>query len=273
MEGQIDAVGAVEELRRQLDEANRELHTARENLRRELEIANRVHSSLLPAPIRDDRICVDIRYLPIDEVGGDYCQVRFADETTCYITMCDVMGHGIAASLLAARVSSEVRYCIRHRYTPGRIVEMLNDFIYEYFRKAYIYLSFIAARIDLKNRSVTWSGAGHPAPLLVRHADTSVETLSSQNMLIGVKKDCLSDEPEHTRSLCEGDRLLFYTDGLTDAIDEQGQQLGHEGLARIASRAASVDLFDLADHILDRISRNREDPYADDKTLIVAEIR
>jgi serine phosphatase RsbU (regulator of sigma subunit) len=77
-----------------------------------LQLAAKVHRSLLPLPVQTDRIDVDVRYLPVEQVGGDYCQVRFPSEDVCYITMCDVTGHGIGAAWLATRVSSEVRHSV-----------------------------------------------------------------------------------------------------------------------------------------------------------------
>ena len=91
-----------------------------------------VHRSLLPQPVRHHRLQVDVRYLPYDDIGGDYCQVRFVDSDTCYITMCDVVGHGVHAALLATRVSSEVRHWILERRAPSDIVRLLNRFIFGY---------------------------------------------------------------------------------------------------------------------------------------------
>jgi len=102
-------------LRRRCAKLERDLERRRLAQEQRLRIAADVHRSLLPGPVRHDRIWADVRYIPIEEVGGDYCQIRFSDRSTCYITMCDVMGHGVGAALLATRVSSEVRYGIMYR--------------------------------------------------------------------------------------------------------------------------------------------------------------
>ena len=263
----------VQRLRQELAQANRMLARKTTELERQLQIAAQVHESLLPEPIRHPRIDVDVRYKPIEAVGGDYCQVRFPDTDTCYITMCDVTGHGIGPSLLASRVSSEVRHFILNRLPPSQIVSSLNKFVIEYFGKTGLFLSFIAARIDLEDRTVAYSGAGHPSPLLIRRATGMVQPLISQNLLIGVSENVLDDEPEHSLKLDKGDRLLFYTDGITETADAAGRQVGTSGLARIGSDAMRLDLFDMADGVLDQIERHRYGPSKDDKTLIVAEIK
>ena len=263
----------VQQLRRQVDEAERELDAFRQKMRQQLELAAKVHHSLLPRPVCDHRIHVDVRYIPIEQVGGDYCQVRFPDRDTCFLTTSDVTGHGIGPALLSARVSSEVRYGILYGRSPRAIVQALNTFICDHFDQADLYLSFVGVQIDLADRRVTWCGAGHPSPLLVRRDGAAVEFLSSQNPLIGITKDFLADEPENTLPIEPGDRLVLYTDGLTETADAAGRQLGTAGLVEIVQQAMSVELFEMADCILDQVTRHNHGPVLDDKTLIVAELR
>ena len=262
----------IEQLQQELAQISRELEARRKGLARQLEVAQSIHRSLLPQPIRDGRISVDVRYIPIEEVGGDYCQVRFSDRDTCYITMCDVTGHGIGPALLATRVSSEVRYGILYGRSPKDIVRNLNAFICNHFAETNLYLSFVVAQIDLEHRQITWSGAGHPSPLLIRAGGNSVEHLRSQNGLIGLSLDILEDEPEHTISLEPGDRLFFYTDGLIELANAAGRQLGTAGLRRIACAAKEEEMSGLADHVLGELDRYQHGPTTDDKTLIVAEM-
>jgi sigma-B regulation protein RsbU (phosphoserine phosphatase) len=263
----------IEDLRRRLAAAERELEASRARFQQQLGLAAEVHKSLLPKPVHDERILVDVRYVAIDEVGGDYCQVHSPDPETYYVAVCDVTGHGIGPALLATRVSSEVRSAMVYGLPPRDILRWLNRFIHENFYEANLYLSLVVAQIHLSRRRITWSGAGHPSPLLIRRHGANVQPLASQNPLIGVLKEFLADEPEHTADLGPGDRLVFYTDGLTEAVDAAGGQLGTEGLARIAAEAMTVGLFEMADYILDRVNRHSHGPTTDDRTLIVAEIK
>ena len=216
---------------------------------------------------------MDVRYLPIEAVGGDYCQVRFPDPSSCYVTICDVAGHGIGPSLMASRVSSEVRHFIMDCLRPKEIVRSLNTFIFDFFRGTDLFLSFMVAQIDLDRRRVSYSGAGHPAALHMHAGAGTIDFLSSQNMVIGVQQECLSDEPEHVRTLYPGDRLLFYTDGLTESAKSEGQLLGQSRFVEIASAALSTDEFGVADRIFDEIESYRYGPPTDDMTLIVVEIK
>jgi sigma-B regulation protein RsbU (phosphoserine phosphatase) len=156
---------------------------------------------------------------------------------------------------------------------PMDIVGSLNQFIFEHLSEAHLFLSFMAAKFDLDHRTVTFSGAGHPAALHLRPGTGMMHPLHSQNIVIGAKQECLASEAEQRRDLTVGDRLLFYTDGLTDTSGARGRQLGQSRFAQIAVDALSVDAFDVADRILEDIERFRLGPPADDMTLIVVELK
>lgn len=269
----VGDIGLIKQLRAEVSAVNRTLTTNRREADFQLQIAAQVHRSLLPSPIRRPRVNVDVRYLPIAAVGGDYCQVRFPDPSSCYITMCDVAGHGIGPSLLASRVSSEVRHYIMDCLRPIEIVRSLNKFIFDYFGEAHLFLSFIAAQIDLDSRTLTFSGAGHPPTLHLRPGSGTVQVLRSQNIVIGVNENCLAGEPEHSITLMAGDRLLFYTDGVLATRNAQGRQLGQSRLSQFAAAALSADTFHMADHIIRDVERFRHGPPTDDMTSIVVEMK
>jgi len=228
---------------------------------------------MLPEPIRSDHINVDFRYIPFHKVGGDYCQVHLMEPQCCYITMCDVTGHGIGSAMLATRVSSEERRWTLERKDPCDIVHSLNQFVLTHFEGIGLYVTFVAARIDLEQHLVTWSGAGHPSPLLIKADEQRSLQLESQHTLIGASDDILKNTPQDVLGLAPGDRMLFYTDGLSEAADHEGKLLGTNGLAQIANRCMESDLFDLSDAILQQIEEYRAGSSDDDMTLIAAEIQ
>jgi sigma-B regulation protein RsbU (phosphoserine phosphatase) len=260
-------------LRRRCADLERELERLRRSQQARLTIAAEAHRSLLPKPVRHDRIWVDVRYIPVEDIGGDYCQVRFPDRTTCYITVCDVMGHGIDSALLATRISSEVRYGILYRMEPSELVESLQRFMLEYFQQTELFLTFVAARIDLERLEVTWAGAGHPSPLLVRAGHGELQHLCSQNPLLGLDLPALNEVRQDTVALQRGDRLFFFTDGLFEVVNTADYQLRLDGLAKIAQATSRFDLFQVADHVIRTVEEYQHGPSTDDQTLVVAEIR
>ncbi len=263
----------IEQLETELQAARRELERREQRWQSQLNIAARVHRSLLPKPVRHPLIEVEVRYVPMEAVGGDYCQVLFPVDSQCYVTLCDVTGHGIGPALLATRVSSYVRQLVMQQLRPVQIVEQLNAFVGEHFADAGMqFLSFFVTQIDLKNGTLTYSGAGHPGPLLIHGDDGNIEVLASQNMLIGAADRCLSDHPEDSRAVAPGDRLLFFTDGLTESMDADGAMLGSAGLQRILEEATAATVSELTNQIEQRVTQFRHGPPHDDMTLIVAEL-
>ncbi|MFT5206577.1 MAG: sigma-B regulation protein RsbU (phosphoserine phosphatase) [Candidatus Omnitrophota bacterium] len=263
----------IDHYRQRVEELEQELEKRKLEYDKELSLAAKIHQTLLPKPIRHEKIHVDVRYLPIEQVGGDYCQVRFYEEDICYITMCDVTGHGIAPALMATRVSSEVRQCISNGYSPQEIVKSVNSLICENFKETHFYPSFVAARLDLNNHKITWSGAGHPSPLILRSKTATVDEMTSQNTLLGIQEDNLEDESEHTLSLEPGDRLFFYTDGLSETITDSGSVPGVNGMVELAKSTSPKGIFDVADCMLKKIAEYDDEAIPDDKTLIVVEIQ
>lgn len=263
----------VEVLRRRVLELERTLAHTREHLEWKRQLAAQVQRSLMPNSFRDPRIWVDVRYESIEDVGGDYCQVRFSDRNRLYFTISDVTGHGVGPALLAACLSSEIRHSILYGREPREVVRSLNAVVCDQFSATNLYLTFFVACVDLAEHTITWSGAGHPSPLLVRSRGRSILTLDSQNSMIGIARDILAAKPEHTLPLETGDRLFFYTDGLPETCDACGKRLETAGLADIAVRAASRDLFDVADFVFARVAEHQHGPSTDDRTLLVAEVR
>jgi sigma-B regulation protein RsbU (phosphoserine phosphatase) len=183
--------------------------------------------------------------------------------------MCDVTGHGVGAALLATRVSSEVRRSVHAGSSPVEVVDRLNRFVYANFTDAGLLLTFFAARIDLARYEVTWSGAGHPSPILIRAEGQTVVRLQSQNRILGVLPDSLAARPEDRSRFDPGDRILFYTDGVTEVFDAAGEELGEEGLTGLMLEAMPLGVFGMLDRILARVAAFQHGPVADDRTLIL----
>lgn len=263
----------IEQLETELAAARRELKHRERLHRAHMQLAARVHQSLLPRPVRHPRIEIDTRYVPVDGIGGDYCQVLFPDDGTCYVTICDVTGHGVGPALLATRVSSEVRRLVMDGHQPMRVLQKLNAFVCEHFADTELYLSFLVARFDFARQMVVYSGAGHPGPILIRQGGELIEVLMSQNHLLGISENCLGTAPEQIATLHPGDRLVFYTDGLTETADAHGKLLGEAGLAAIAASVCAGSVFEVAGCILDRLACFRSGPVRDDMTLIIAEVK
>lgn len=254
---------------------NNETSRRDREIQRDLEIAERVHRSMLPSPVRHPNIDIDVRYIPVEKVGGDYCQVLFPDNDCCCVTLCDVTGHGFGPALLATRFSSEVRRLVVEQQTPAEIVQHVNAFVFDHFSGTELLISFFCAQFDFHQMVLTYSGAGHPGPLLIPRASGSeqIVALNSQNLLLGVERDFSAFRPDERVEVKSGDRVIFYTDGITETTDPQGTPLGVDGLIKMATVTCANPIFETADCYLDRLAEFRKGTQKDDLTLLVSEVK
>jgi serine phosphatase RsbU (regulator of sigma subunit) len=256
----------------ELEATRRELQACRHTMQNHLKLAAKVHESFLPRSVRHPRVNISTAFVPVDGLGGDYCQTVFPSDQECYLTICDVTGHGINAALLASRVSSEVRHLVFQHLRPWQIVSEINAFIWKYFRETDLQLSLFVAHLDLVEGRVTHSGGGHPPQLLVRRDGQRVDKLVSQNMLIGVQQECMSVEPEHGQAIEVGDQLFLFTDGLPETFDANGQMLGDDRLIEFSLGSHCRTASNMADCVVERVREFGDGAQRDDLTLIIAEL-
>jgi sigma-B regulation protein RsbU (phosphoserine phosphatase) len=128
------------------------------------------------------------------------------------------------------------------------------------------FATFCYARVDVGNGCITYSNAGHNPPLLVR-ADGTVEKLSGGGMVLGVFSDITYEQADFR--LAPQDRLVFYTDGITEARDAAGEEYGDERLAAVAVESRALDAGRLKDVLLQDVTRFTDGKFDDDATLIV----
>lgn len=270
-QGLPDDRSELNRLQEELDDARGAVRDCQHALQSYLKLAAKVHESFLPQSVRHPLVNISAAFVPVDGLGGDYCQTIFPNDGECFLTICDVTGHGIDAALLASRVSSEVRHLTLQHRRPREIVSEVNAFVWQYFREHRLQLSLFIVHLDLDEARVTYSGAGHPSQWLFRRNGQSMDKLKSQNMLIGVRQECMSVEPEHSTTIEVGDRLMLFTDGLPDTDRADGQMLGQDRLIDLVMESDVCDASNMAGCILEGVRAFGWGAQRDDLTLILAE--
>jgi PAS domain S-box-containing protein len=238
----------------------------------DLRVAKLVHESLLPKPVSTPEIDIDVKYVPVERVGGDYCHIQFTNDQHCIVTLCDVSGHGMASALLAGRVSSQLRVLSLTGSDPLAITTDLNAFLLNHFSDTGMFVTFFALSIHLETMQMRYCGAGHPGPLL-RRKDGTMETLASQNMPVGIIANFTRPPSFGETSLEPGDRILMYTDGVVETLGKDRTPLRASGLEEWLEESADVSLFQLGGWMLRRINEFRVGDPQDDLTLILLEAK
>lgn len=262
----------IRHLTTSLARANAQLVAKQEIIAEDLRAAAEVQRALLPPlSIRADRLELASVYQPSIEVGGDAFNVFHAGDGIWIVYIADVSGHGVASALLTVsitqRLSGPAGLAIGGRVSPASILRQLDE---EYpFERTGKYFSLAIAIVDVGTGSLRYASAGHPAPFIVR-ADGSIERLEEGGPIIGMGFDLAFSEGN--ANLGTGDRLVLYTDGVTEDEDPSGRRFGMPALEEHFSSRIGVPLRNTCDELVDRLRRHRHDqPPADDITLVAME--
>jgi sigma-B regulation protein RsbU (phosphoserine phosphatase) len=198
-----------------------ELEKAR--LEYELELARGVQQGLLP---RGDFASCDFLQargvsLPCYEVGGDYFDLLRLDADRCLVAMADVSGKGPAAALQAARLQGIVHASSRHGSEVPALMQTINTCIRERAVPANFATAFVAI-LDAAG-CLRFSNGGHLPPLWINAAG-EVSQLTEGGLVLGFVENACFRQGE--RQLAAGDLLVLYTDGVTEAVNPQGEEFG-----------------------------------------------
>ncbi len=213
-----------------LQEANHQLDRFQKAITRDLQLAGKVHQSLMPRSLSRQGIEVGVEYLPLYDIGGDYPQIRFPPGDRLHLFLSDVTGDGVASALGASRGPAGVAAAIERQEPPARLLEALHAFIVRDLQDCSIFMTAFCGRIDLPSRRMTYANCGHPPAFLWTAGEAGIRALEANASLLGVDSDAAPEIPEETIVLPPGARLLFYTDGLVETPDAAGKRLGVEGL-------------------------------------------
>ena len=224
---------------------NAQLHEAamrEQALSRELSVAHDVLRGFLPAsrPKIDGYEFFDF-YEPAHELGGDYYDYIPLPGDRLGVVVADVSGKGIPASLLMAKLSADVRYCLASEARPADAVGRLNRVLCDSGWDDR-FVTLILAVLDPARHEVTVVNAGHMPPL-VRHGREVTEAIGEEvtRLPLGVERDV--EYIQSTRPVAPGDCLALCTDGITEAMNEQDDLYGFERLkVQLASEATGIVL-------------------------------
>ncbi len=207
---------------------NAELHemAIRDQKRsRELEVAHAVLRGFLPsnAP-RIEGYDFFHFYEPANELGGDYYDYIPLPGRRLAVVVADVSGKGIPASLLMARLSADVRYCLVSESSPAEAVAQLNRVFFSANWEDR-FVTLVLAVLDPLRHELTLVNAGHP-PAYLQHAGKVVHAVDEANAMfpLGVMENAEYMQVSH--SLNPGDRLVLYTDGISEAMNEKNELYG-----------------------------------------------
>ena len=257
-----------EKLERRNTELQRsvELGTAQlEMQEQELQRAREIQQSLLPKEIPQlSGFEVAGIWRPARAVSGDYYDVFKLGGHKLGICVADVVGKGVSAALLMANVQAAVHAFASETESAAWLCGRVNTLLYENIATGK-FVTFFYGVLDGNARTLQYCNAGNPYPVLVSRGQTS--TLEKGGAVLGVFPSWTYEDV--TIELWPGDRLLLFTDGITEASGPDDEEFGEANVAEFARANSSRSAGELNSRLLAHVSAFCGDHFQDDATVVV----
>jgi phosphoserine phosphatase RsbU/P len=253
--------------RRQID-IDAEKRRASEHLDQELAEAEEIQRALLPKSLPNlDGLDVAVAWRPARAVSGDYFDVlKFGDHRTG-ICIADVAGKGMSAALLMSNAQAVLKSLAAETVMPDNLCTRINTVVCENIVPNR-FISCFYALLDTHTKTISYTNAGHHAPILVR--DGRCLRLTGGGPVLGVFRN--QDYELQQAQLQSGDCLFLFTDGASEALDSDGVEFGEERLEELLISGANLSAAELRESIIAAVTEFGNGNFHDDVTLMVVKI-
>jgi serine phosphatase RsbU (regulator of sigma subunit)/anti-sigma regulatory factor (Ser/Thr protein kinase) len=251
--------------------------TDQTRLRRELQLAQEIQNALLPNEIPTlEGFDISAAYRAATEVGGDYYDFFEVDENAIGIVVADVSGKGIGSSMVMTMIRTSMRLEARGNKRASYVLNKVNKVATGDIKKG-MYVTMFYIILDSKKRIGNYASAGHN-PMIIYRADTkSVSFLNPGGIAVGID---LGDPDEFRKritseklKLKKGDLLFAFTDGITEAMNEQREQFGESRLVEFIKKFNHLSATDFKNRLNDEVEKfTKGYPQSDDITFVVIKL-
>lgn len=263
-----EPIAAVEVFRDVTRERHLELELIERNkiTSRDLQFARRIQERILPRIGSIDSLDIEYIYQPSEMLSGDMFDIYYIDEANTGIYICDVAGHGIAASMLTMFIKNTMRNIKEEVISPALALEELHNRFSKLEFDAEKYFTIFYGVYNKITRTFTYANAGHNCYPIKFNKD-EVEPLKIKGYPITVLFDKV-DYKEKDIKLEVGDKILFYTDGITEARDHNDVQFGIEGILDQVKKNPDNILKEIEEKFIIHSWGEQDDDYA----LVLVEV-
>ena len=239
----------------------------KQRMEEELNLARTIQQGLLPSELPEmknyDIAAINV---PSRQVGGDYFDVITISKELYGIAIADVSGKGAGAALLMANLQASLHALAGSDMPVGKMVSRINNSIYQNTALDK-FITFFYAQLDINNNTFTYCNAGHNPPYIIG-SNRKVLELMTGGIILGMMAD-IEFETETLR-LKAGDRIVMFTDGITEAMNEKEEEFGEKRLLGFVKDSPDKSAQDIIEGILSEVdSFSGTLPQADDITMVV----
>jgi len=259
----------IKELQESLLHTNEELQEAQEIIEEEMRIIGQIQRSFLPAEFpQHPQIDIATYYHPSSQAGGDYYDVIEIDKHHWGMVMADVTGHGASAAVVMAVTHLLMRSFVNTFLFPSTALKVVNEKLNAHLSSEHFVTMFYGI-LDTQNMNFIFSSAGHNPMYLYRASDKSVNEVKTKHgfPLRAFKSD---NYDEGEIDINPGDKLIMYTDGITETMDDERRIYGEERMVDVIQRVGPYSAQDTVDAlIMDWEEFRSGAPIRDDMSLLV----
>ncbi len=242
----------------------------RERLMREMLLAQEMQRKLLPQELPSlPEIEIEALSTPAFEVGGDYYDFAMLDDHHLGVIVGDVSGKGVSAALFMAEMKGIFQALSKLHRSPKEFLSQAHAALFGTMDKR-TFISLIYAIIDVRTGTMRVARAGHCPMILLSHDGTRFVKPIGLGVGMGSKEFFARTITEDEIRLCDGDIAVFYTDGVTEARPENGEEFGYQRLQDVIARSGRKSALDLRDDIVLAVDTHMHHrPPEDDLTIVV----
>lgn len=253
---------AVEVFRNITRERKLELELIAKNkkMSKDLKFAKRIQEKILPKRGTSASMKLDYIYKPSEMLGGDMFDMFNIDEENIGIYISDVVGHGIAASIMTMFIRQTIRVMSKDMKDPSQAIRLLHEKFQTLNLEIGRYFTIFYGVYNTNTKTFKYVNAGHNC-VPVKFNDDGRELLENKGFPISILFDEMNHKIKET-SLESGDKLLFYTDGITESRDFNGREFGLDGLLEIIDKHPSNILEIIEDKIINHSWGEQMDDFA-----------
>ncbi len=250
----------------QLERSRREIEAKNRQIEDDLRMARELQMALLPngypsfppgLPPSESALIFGHCFEPSGTVGGDFFHVEALGAKRASVFICDVMGHDVRAALVTAMLRALLEEAQARIADPAELLGEINRELVKILRLAggVMFATAAAAVVDAEAGKISYALAGHPQPVLMQPSRARCDFLHPLDMRMGPALG-IFDQPSYATRivpLATGDRVLFFTDGLFEVINEQKQEFGQLLLRETIARRTERSLRDVLDGVLQEV--------------------
>lgn len=242
-------------LEQKVSERTKELNNSLHLIKRDMILARKIQTNILPKNIElIHGLRVNVKYIPMEEVGGDFFDIVEIKNGHIRFFIADATGHGVQASLITMVIKGEYESLKYRPIEVDKILELLNKKFMEKYENLNTYFTCFVLDIDVEAGKMTYSSAGHPEQFLLKLNEGQIIELPKTGKIIGLMNNAKYKKAEF--DITRGDKIFLFTDGIFEQFNNMNDEYGETRLKDII-----LNKYKNNDNLIDQI-------YDDLKTFI-----